>query len=478
MKKTVVLLSFAALALSSVAQTAADPVLMVVNGKPVTKAEFEYSYNKNGNVEGAVEKKTVKEYVPMFINYKLKVAAAEAAHLDTLTSFKKEFLTYRDMQLTPYMVDQQFIDSVARSIYDRTAQQLQGKDLLRPAHILIGLKQSATEQEKTAAKAKADSICNALSQGADFAEMARKFSADPGSAKQGGQLPLIGPGATVKEFEEAAYALKIGETSQPVLSPYGYHIIRMTERKPLDSYETLQPQIVASLKRQNIEEISAEQRIKKMVDASNGRLTRETVLDSVMNANLEGNANLRYLIQEYHDGLLLYEVSKRQVWDVAAADSLGQEKWYKAHKRQYTWTEPRFKGFVYHSKDAKLAKKLNKYLSKHINDNAYGTWRSDVKAMFNKDSVMVNVNGPYLCVKGENPYIDAYAFNVGNKVKGMNGYAVSNVSGKLLKQPKSWLDVKAQVLSDYQADMEKKWVEQLRQKFAFSVNDSVLDTIE
>ena len=171
-------------------------------------------------------------------------------------------------------------------------------------------------------------------------------------------------------------------------------------------------------------------------------------------------------------------MSKRQVWDVAAADSLGQEKWYKAHKRQYTWTEPRFKGFVYHSKDAKLAKKLNKYLSKHINDNAYGTWRSDVKAMFNKDSVMVNVNGPYLCVKGENPYIDAYAFNVGNKVKGMNGYAVSNVSGKLLKQPKSWLDVKAQVLSDYQADMEKKWVEQLRQKFAFSVNDSVLDTIE
>ncbi len=478
MKKTVFLLSFAALALTSAAQTTADPVLMVINGKPVTKAEFEYSYNKNGNVEGAVEKKTVKEYVPMFINYKLKVAAAEAAHLDTLSSFKKEFLTYRDMQLTPYMVDQQFIDSVARSIYDRTVQQLAGKDLIRPAHILISLKQSATEQEKVAAKAKADSIYNALSQGADFAEMAKKFSQDTGSAKQGGQLPLIGPGATVKEFEDAAYTLKTGETSQPVLSPYGYHIIRMTQRTPLDPYETLKPKLIASLKRQNIEEVSAEQRIKKLVDASNGRLTREAVLDSVMNAHLEDNANLRYLIQEYHDGLLLYEVSKRQVWDVAAADSVGQEKWYKAHKKQYAWTEPRFKGFVYHSKDEKVAKKLNKYLSKHINDNAYGTWRSDVKSMFNKDSVVVSVSGPYLCVKGENPYIDAYAFNTGQKVKGMNGYAVSNVSGKLLKQPKSWLDVKPQVLSDFQADMEKNWVEQLRQKFAFSVNDSVLDTIE
>ena len=476
--KKVFLIPFAALAMTAAAQTASDPVLMVVNGKPVTKAEFEYSYNKNGNVEGAVEKKTVKEYVPMFINYKLKVAAAEAAHLDTLSSFKKEFLTYRDMQLTPYMVDQTFIDSIAHVVYDHTAQQLDGKDLLRPAHILIALKQKATEQEKTSAKEKADSIYNALLQGADFAEMAKKFSADPSSAAKGGQLPLIGPGATVKEFEEAAYALQTGETSKPVLSPYGYHIIRMTERKPLDSFETLQPQIITSLKRQNIEEVSAEQRIKRMVDASNGRLTREAVLDSVMNANVSGNANLRYLIQEYHDGLLLYEVSKRQVWDVAAADSVGQEQWYKAHKKQYAWTEPRFKGFVYHSKDEKLAKSLNKYLSKHIDDDAYGSWRADVKKMFNKDSVMVNVNGPYLCVKGENPYIDAYAFGTGKTVKGMNGYKVTNVSGKVLKQPKSWRDVKAQVLSDYQADMEKTWVEQLHQKFTYSVNDSVLDTIQ
>ena len=232
-------------------------------------------------------------------------------------------------------------------MYDRTVQQLQGKDLIRPAHILIQLKQDASEQQKQAAKAKADSICAALQQGADFADMARRFSADPGTAKQGGQLPMIGPGATVKEFEDAAYALKQGETSQPVLSPFGYHIIRMTERKPLDPYEKLYPEILASLKRQNIEEASAEQRIKKMVDASHGRLTREAVLDSVMNAHIQDNADLRYLIQEYHDGLLFFEVSKREVWDVAAADSVGLEKWYKGHKKQYAWTAPHFKGFVY-----------------------------------------------------------------------------------------------------------------------------------
>ena len=100
MKRSFILASLCALALSAQAQTAADPVVMTINGRPVTKSEFLYSYNKNGNVEGAVEKKTVKEYIPMFVNYKLKVAAAESAHLDTLSSFKREFLTYRDMQLT------------------------------------------------------------------------------------------------------------------------------------------------------------------------------------------------------------------------------------------------------------------------------------------------------------------------------------------------------------------------------------------
>lgn len=474
MKRFLILSSIFALAVTAGAQSAADPVLMIINGKNITKSEFEYSYNKNGNVEGAVEQKSVDEYVPMFVNYKLKVAAAEDAHLDTLTSFKKEFLTYRDMQLTPYMVDQTFIDSIARSVYDRTAQQLDGKDLLRPAHILIQVKQDATDEERAAAKQKADSICNALRAGTDFADMAKRFSADPGTALKGGQLPLIGPGSTVKEFEEAAYALQQGQMSEPVLSPFGYHIISMTERHPLESYETLYPQILKSLKRQNIEEASAEARIKRIVDASNGRLTREAVLDSVMQANIEGNSDLRYLIQEYHDGLLLYEVSKRQVWDVAAADTVGLEKWYKTNKKKYAWEKPHFKGFVYHCKYAKDEKAVKKMLKTYASSD----WRKQLKQQFNKDSVVVRINGPYLCSQGENAVIDTYAFKVGNQPKGMNGYAASGVSGKVLKQPKSWLDVKASVTTDYQADMEKKWVEELNKRYSYTIIQEVLNTLK
>ena len=99
-------LSSYAVPLSSYAATSsqptADTVIMTVAGKPVTLSEFEYSYNKN-NSEGVIDKKTVEEYVDLFVNYKLKVAAALDAKYDTLTSFKQEFAQYRDQQVLPML---------------------------------------------------------------------------------------------------------------------------------------------------------------------------------------------------------------------------------------------------------------------------------------------------------------------------------------------------------------------------------------
>ena len=77
-----------------------DPVLMRINGAPVTRSEFEYNYNKN-NSDEVIDKKTVDEYVDLFVNYKLKVLAALDDRLDTLTSFQKEFRMYRDQQIRP-----------------------------------------------------------------------------------------------------------------------------------------------------------------------------------------------------------------------------------------------------------------------------------------------------------------------------------------------------------------------------------------
>ena len=193
-----------------------DPILMRINGKPVTRSEFEYSYNKNSNIEGAVEHKTVDEYVEMFVNYKLKVEAAEAMRMDTLSSFKGEFAQYRDIQLKPFLVDSAFIDSVAYSVYTQTQAQLKGKDMLRVAHILLMVPQNATQGAVDFTSHRIDSIYDALKHGADFAEMAKQFSDGRGTRAKGGELPWIGPDMTLKEFEDAAYALQNGEMSRPV----------------------------------------------------------------------------------------------------------------------------------------------------------------------------------------------------------------------------------------------------------------------
>ena len=449
-----------------------DPVLLTVNGKPITRGEFEYSFNKNTSVEGAVEKKTVDEYIDMFINYKLKVAAAEDAKMDTASSFLNEFHQYRDMQLTPYMVDQTFIDSIAHVVYNRTADQLKGKDMLRVAHILIAFGQNAADSEKAAAKAKADSLYQQIVGGGDFSALAKAYSQDPGSASRGGELPWVGPGMTLKEFETTAYSLKTGEVSKVFSSAVGFHIVKMLERKQLEPFEQLKPEILTSLKKQGIEEASAQNKIQKIVEGSNGRLTRSDVMDSILNAHVDSNLDLKYLVQEYHDGLLLYEASKKEVWDVAAADTKGLEKWFKANKKKYAWDEPRFKGFVYYSKLPKLDKKITKVLKK----NEDGDWRAAIRKTFNQDSMVVRVSGPYLCKEGENPHIDKYVFD-GKDVPANSKFPYSGVSGKKMKKPKSYLDVKSLVLNDYQEKLEKEWIEKLRQKYSFEVNREVLKTV-
>lgn len=278
---------------------------------------------------------------------------------------------------------------------------------------------------------------------------------------------------TLKEFETVAYALKPGEVSRPLKSPVGVHIIKMLERKQLEPYDTLKPQIVAGLKRQGYEEASAENRIGKIVAASHGRLTREAVLDSVLEANIKNNEDLRYLVQEYHDGLLLYEISKKNVWDKVANDKEQLKALFKKNKKKYAWSEPRFRGFVYHMKEEGLGRQVKKVLKK----NAEGDWRAALKREINKDSIIVRVSGPYLCKKGENSYIDQLEFD-GPAAKPMTGFPYFGVYGKVLKRPKDYTDVKSQVESYYQELLEKEWVDRLHTQFPFEVNRSLLETIK
>ena len=94
-----------------------DPIVMRINGVPVTRSEFEYNYNKN-NSEGVIDKKNVEEYADLFVNYKLKVQAALDDHLDTLSSYQKEFRQYRDQQIRPLLIPEGAKEKEYKDYYD------------------------------------------------------------------------------------------------------------------------------------------------------------------------------------------------------------------------------------------------------------------------------------------------------------------------------------------------------------------------
>ena len=298
------------------AQAQDDPTIMTINGQKVSRSEFEYSYNKN-NTDGVIDKKSVDEYVDLFVNYKLKVQAALDAKMDTLPSFKKEFRGYRDQQIRPSFVTDDDVEAEAKLVYENTKKQIGDKGLFTASHILLRLGQKAPQSEQDAAKQRIDSIYNALLGGADFADMARKVSQDPGTASKGGQLPQLGPGQLVKEFEDVAYSLQPGEMSKPFLSPFGYHIVKMIERSQLPSYDSLRTDIMRFIESRGVREHIANKKLKEMADQSQGKLTEEQIMDQRAEEMQAKDPDLKYLVKEYYDGLLLFEISNANVWDKA-----------------------------------------------------------------------------------------------------------------------------------------------------------------
>ena len=459
-------------AMASLPQTD-DPVVMVVNGKQVPRSEFEYSYNKN-NSEGVIDKKSVEEYVDLFINYKLKVCAALDAHMDTLTSFKKEFAQYRDLQVLPMLVTNDDMEAEAKKIYDQTVNRIGPDGLIKTAHILIRADQQAPQEEWDKAKVRIDSVYKALKDGADFAELAKQVSQDPGSARQGGELPFVSHGQFVEEYEKAAFALQPGQMSDVVKSPFGYHIILMKERKMLEPFAEHHDAIMQFMEQRNMRDQVANQKVDQMVADSKGTLTKETLMEQKAQEMSETDMDLRYLIQEYHDGLLLYEISNQLVWDKAAKDEQGLAKYFKKHRKNYAWDKPRFKGMAYHVKEQADVKAVRDCVKKLRFDQ----WAEALRSTFNADSVIRIRVEKGIFRQGDNALVDSIIFHKDTTVSHLKDYPIDAVYGKLLKKgPEDYTDVRNLVVTDYQEELEKAWVAELRRRYTFQVNEDVLKTV-
>jgi peptidyl-prolyl cis-trans isomerase SurA len=243
--------------------------------------------------------------------------------------------------------------------------------------------------------------------------------------------------------------------------------------QPLDS---MRSQILRQVQRDQRMQYAAESFLNKTRAEYN--LPAEMTDDEVMayaDAHLEEkHEDLRNLVREYHDGILLFEVSLDEVWEKANKDHEGLTKFFKANKKNYTWDEPRYKGWIIYAKNDVAAKAAKQIIKTAHPDSVM----SYLNQRVNLDSTTYVKVEQGLWTAGKNAVVDQYGFKAkGDKVKGdevNEEWPVITTVGKVIKAPQEYSDERGKVVTDYQDYLEKLWVAKLREKYPVVINEGVL----
>ncbi len=324
------------------------------------------------------------------------------------------------------------------------------------------------------AKVQIDSIYElAIQPDARFDELARELSDDKGSAMRGGSLGWFGHGAMVKPFEDAVFALQnVGDITKPFESRFGWHIAKLDGKRGTLPFEDVKDDIKKRVQR--------DERSKEVHESFLSKTRAEYNLpaemtDAEVMAYADEHLEQKYpelarLVQEYHDGILLFDVSLEEVWDKAAKDTVGLQEFFAANKSKYTWDQPRFKGIVVYCKDKNTLKSAQRIIKQAQPDSV----ASYLKRL-NTDSVKYVRLEQGLWLQEKNPAVDKYGFK--NKKTAFvpdSQLPYVYVSGKVLKGAEVYTDDRNRVVSDYQEYLDAKWIEELKAKYPVVIYREVL----
>ncbi len=335
------------------------------------------------------------------------------------------------------------------------------------------------EEAEAAAKVAIDSLYELVKNGANFAEVAKAQSDDKGSAMRGGDLGWFGRGYMVKPFEEAAFALKdSGEISAPIKSDFGWHIIMLKGKRGIQPLEEMRESILKKVQRdERIKEADASFIRKARAEYNLPAEMSDEDVRAYADSHLEDKyPELKNLVKEYHDGILLFDISLEQVWDKASQDKEGLEAYFQAHKADYPWTEPRFKGFVVQCKNANLEKAVRAIIRNADRDSVESYINSRINI---GDSITYVKCTRGLWTLGQNKIVDKLGFKQKKvEFKTNSEFPHVFVVGKKLKAPEEFADERGKVTSDYQDYLEAEWVKQLREKYPVVVDETVFESLK
>jgi peptidyl-prolyl cis-trans isomerase SurA len=203
-----------------------QPILQSVGDQPVYSSEFAYVYKKNNaNSEDAHTEQSVREYLRLYTNFKLKVRAAEDLGLDTSKAFIKELDGYKKQLAQPYLTEKSLTEKFAKQAYARMQEEVNA------SHILIGLTPDASPKDTLQAYNKIMAIRDKIPN-STFEQLALEFSEDPSVKVNSGNLGYFTALQMVYPFEDAAFNMKTGEVSMPVRTKFGYHLIKIKDKRP------------------------------------------------------------------------------------------------------------------------------------------------------------------------------------------------------------------------------------------------------
>jgi peptidyl-prolyl cis-trans isomerase SurA len=204
-----------------------DPVILQIDDVTVTKSEFLQIYLKN-NPNPKFDEASLNDYMELFKKFKLKVIEAEDLGYDTIPKLKKELEGYRKQLAQPYLVDKEKNEELVEEAYYRTLNDV------RASHILVRLESTATPEDTLAAYNRIMGLKARIEKGEDFASVAKgkNGSDDPSAINNGGDLGYFNAFQMVYSFEDMAYNTAVGEISEPFRTRFGYHILKVTDKRP------------------------------------------------------------------------------------------------------------------------------------------------------------------------------------------------------------------------------------------------------
>jgi len=237
---------------------AQDDTLLIINDKAISVGEFTRIFEKNNQTtNNLVDKQSisVEEYLDLFINFKLKVTEAEFLKMDTLHQFIRELKSYRHQLEKPYFTDTTVNEKLIKEAFERQQWDIDA------SHILIMVAEDAAPKDTLIAYNKIKNIRDLIvKQKNDFNKIARTKSEDPSAKQNQGHLGYFTVFQMVYPFENAAYNTPIGNVSNIVRTRYGYHIVKVHNKRKAQGIVKVAHIMVGLTKKPDSTEIAAAQK--------------------------------------------------------------------------------------------------------------------------------------------------------------------------------------------------------------------------